>query len=100
MPGQLSTEDILRWLRSQREHPNAILAVEGTPWESPIKRLLEEDANKEIKAVIITHSETSTGVINDLKSINKEVKNHGKAIKTICSAKVISSTQNIGLILL
>ncbi len=44
------------------------------------KRILEKDADKKIKAVILTHSETSTGVINDLQAINKEVKNHGKAI--------------------
>ena len=41
---------------------------------------LEADTNKEIKAVIITHSETSTGVLNDLETINKYVKVHGKAL--------------------
>ncbi len=41
---------------------------------------LSADKNKEIKAVIITHSETSTGVINDLESINKAVKDHGEAL--------------------
>jgi len=44
------------------------------------KRILERDTDKKIKAVILTHSETSTGVINDLQAINNEVKNHGKAI--------------------
>ncbi len=44
------------------------------------KRILEKDTDKQIKAVILTHSETSTGVINDLQAINNEVKNHGKAI--------------------
>jgi len=44
------------------------------------KRILQGDTDKKIKAVILTHSETSTGVINDLQAINKEVKNHGKAI--------------------
>ena len=44
------------------------------------KKLLKEDTEKKFKAVILTHSETSTGVINDLKAINNEVKNHGKAI--------------------
>ncbi len=33
-----------------------------------------------IKAVILTHSETSTGVINDLRSIASYVKAHGTAI--------------------
>ncbi len=41
---------------------------------------LEADSNKEIKAVIITHSETSTGVLNDLETINKYVKAHGEAL--------------------
>jgi aspartate aminotransferase-like enzyme len=41
---------------------------------------LQADTNKEIKAVIITHSETSTGVINDLVAINSHVKAHGEAL--------------------
>jgi aspartate aminotransferase-like enzyme len=41
---------------------------------------LEADRNKEIKAVIITHSETSTGVLNDLETINRHVKAHGEAL--------------------
>ena len=41
---------------------------------------LEADTDKQIKAVIITHSETSTGVLNDLESINRHVKAHGEAL--------------------
>jgi aspartate aminotransferase-like enzyme len=41
---------------------------------------LEADTEKQIKAVIITHSETSTGVINDLETINRHVKAHGEAL--------------------
>ena len=44
------------------------------------EKVLLQDTNKQIKAVILTHSETSTGVINDLKSISKHVRNHGSAI--------------------
>jgi aspartate aminotransferase-like enzyme len=44
------------------------------------KAKLEADTDKKIKAVIITHSETSTGVLNDLETINKYVKAHGKAL--------------------
>jgi aspartate aminotransferase-like enzyme len=56
-----------------------------TPWGQALdpeafRTVLEADTNKEIKAVIITHSETSTGVINDLKTINQYVKNHGEAL--------------------
>ncbi len=38
---------------------------------------LSADTDKSIKAVIVTHSETSTGVINDLQTINQHVKAHG-----------------------
>jgi aspartate aminotransferase-like enzyme len=38
---------------------------------------LSADSDKSIKAVIVTHSETSTGVINDLQTINGHVKAHG-----------------------
>jgi aspartate aminotransferase-like enzyme len=45
-----------------------------------IRETLEGDKDKEIKAVILTHSETSTGVLNDLETINRHVKAHGKAL--------------------
>ena len=41
---------------------------------------LEADKNKQIKAVILTHSETSTGVLNDIETINGHVKAHGEAL--------------------
>jgi aspartate aminotransferase-like enzyme len=41
---------------------------------------LAADSDKSIKAVIITHSETSTGVLNDLAAINTAVKEHGEAL--------------------
>ncbi len=44
------------------------------------RQKLEADTNKEIKAVIVTHSETSTGVVNDLETINRHVKAHGQAL--------------------
>ena len=54
-------------------------------WGKPLnpddfKAALEADTAKEIKAVIITHSETSTGVLNDLEAINRHVKAHGALI--------------------
>lgn len=45
-----------------------------------IEAALDADPQKEIKAVVITHSETSTGVINDLKTIAQIVKAHGALI--------------------
>ncbi|MEO1210336.1 MAG: alanine--glyoxylate aminotransferase family protein, partial [Cyanobacteria bacterium J06638_20] len=60
------------------------LAIERitSEWGKPLdptefRRLLEADTDKSIKAVVITHSETSTGVLNDLETISKDVKAHG-----------------------
>ena len=54
-------------------------------WGQPLdpeafRSALEADSAKAIKAVILTHSETSTGVINDLESIARHVKAHGTAL--------------------
>ncbi|AFY62201.1 alanine--glyoxylate aminotransferase family protein [Synechococcus sp. PCC 6312] len=56
-----------------------------SPWGTPLnpddfKAALEADTAKTIKAVVITHSETSTGVLNDLEAINHHVKAHGALI--------------------
>ena len=73
-----------RWVKVAKAYGLNVTVVKAD-WGQPLdpnqfKKILEEDNNKTIKAVILTHSETSTGVINNLKSINNEVKNHGKAI--------------------
>ncbi|MBR8828161.1 MAG: alanine--glyoxylate aminotransferase family protein [Gomphosphaeria aponina SAG 52.96 = DSM 107014] len=53
----------------------------GKPLDTEVFReKLEGDKNKEIKGVIVTHSETSTGVLNDLETINKYVKAHGECL--------------------
>ncbi len=58
-----------------------IKAEWGKPLDPEVfKAKLEDDKDKTIKAVIVTHSETSTGVLNDLEAINKAVKNHGEAL--------------------
>ena len=58
-----------------------IKAEWGQPLDPEIFReKLEADKDKQIKAVIITHSETSTGVVNDLETINRHVKAHGQAL--------------------
>ncbi len=58
-----------------------IKAEWGQPLDPEVfRQKLEADSAKTIKAVIITHSETSTGVINDLETINRYVKAHGQAL--------------------
>ena len=42
-----------------------------------LKTRLAQDAKKEIKAVTIIHSETSTGVLNPVKDLISEVRQHG-----------------------
>jgi aspartate aminotransferase-like enzyme len=57
-------------------------------WGKPLdteqfREKLSADTEKKIKAVIITHSETSTGVLNDLETINRHVKEHGEALMIV-----------------
>jgi aspartate aminotransferase-like enzyme len=57
-------------------------------WGKPLdteqfREKLTADTEKKIKAVIITHSETSTGVLNDLETINRHVKEHGEALMIV-----------------
>ena len=60
---------------------DTITAEWGKPLDTEeFRAKLEGDTAKEIKAVIITHSETSTGILNDLETITKYVKNHGEAL--------------------
>ena len=73
-----------RWVKVAKAYGLEVKVVKAD-WGQPLdpnqfKKLLQEDNEGKIKAVILTHSETSTGVINDLKAINNEVKNHSKAI--------------------
>ncbi|MFB2924162.1 pyridoxal-phosphate-dependent aminotransferase family protein [Aerosakkonema funiforme] len=68
-------------------------------WGKPLdteqfREKLEADTEKQIKAVILTHSETSTGVINDLETINRHVKTHGEAL-IIVDAVTSLGTVNI-----
>ncbi len=73
-----------RWVKVAKAYGLDVEVIK-TEWGQPLKteafrELLEKDKSKEIKAVIITHSETSTGVINNLKEISKCVKEHGVAL--------------------
>jgi aspartate aminotransferase-like enzyme len=73
-----------RWAKVARAYGldvQEITAEWGKPLDTEaFKTALDADTNKDIKAVIITHSETSTGVLNDLETINRHVKAHGEAL--------------------
>lgn len=73
-----------RWAQLSQAYGLDVIKVEAE-WGQPLdpekfRAQLEADAGKQIKAVVVTHSETSTGVINDLETINRHVKAHGEAL--------------------
>ena len=73
-----------RWVKVARAYGlevDVVTAEWGHPLDTEAFRTsLEADTEKQIKAVILTHSETSTGVINDLETIARHVKAHGTAL--------------------
>ncbi len=76
-----------RWLKVAKEFGLEVIKIDsewGTPLDpEKFKKVLEEDTQKEIKAVILTHSETSTGVINDLKTISSYIRKHNAALSIV-----------------
>jgi NAD-reducing hydrogenase large subunit len=76
-----------RWVKVAKEFGLEVIKIDAE-WGTPLdpenfKTVLEKDDKKEIKAVILTHSETSTGVINDLKTISSYIRDHKKALSII-----------------
>jgi len=64
-----------RWAEISKAYGLNVEVI-SAEWGEPLdpeqfRQRLEADAEKEIKAVILTHSETSTGVLNDLETIKK-----------------------------
>jgi aspartate aminotransferase-like enzyme len=76
-----------RWAKLSKAFGLAVAEITaqwGQPLDPEVFRAqLEADTAKQIKAVIVTHSETSTGVLNDLATINQYVKNHGQALMIV-----------------
>ena len=73
-----------RWVKVARAYGLDVDVIKAE-WGQPLdpeafRTALEADTAKAIKAVILTHSETSTGVINNLETIARHVKNHGTAL--------------------
>ncbi len=73
-----------RWTKVAKAYGLNVEVIKS-PWGKPLnpesfKQILESDKNKDIRAVIMTHSETSTGVLNNLQAITQHVKEHGNAL--------------------
>jgi aspartate aminotransferase-like enzyme len=73
-----------RWVKVARAYGLDVQVIKA-PWGQPLdpeafRAALEADTAKAIKAVILTHSETSTGVINDLEAIAAHGRAHGTAV--------------------
>ncbi|MEM0980474.1 MAG: alanine--glyoxylate aminotransferase family protein [Cyanobacteria bacterium P01_H01_bin.58] len=73
-----------RWVKVCRAFGLNVDVIEAE-WGKPLstdefQAALAADTEKTIKAVIVTHSETSTGVLNDLKTITDHVKAHGETL--------------------
>ena len=76
-----------RWVKVAKEFGLEVIKIDSE-WGTPLnpeefKKILDEDQKKEIKAVILTHSETSTGVINDLETISKHIREHKTALSIV-----------------
>ncbi len=76
-----------RWVQVANTFGLEVIKIDSE-WGTPLnpddfKKILEEDKQKEIKAVILTHSETSTGVINDLETISSYIREHSTALSII-----------------
>ena len=76
-----------RWVKVAQEFGLEVIRI-YSEWGTSLnpeefKKVLEEDKKKEIKAVILTHSETSTGVINDLETISKHIRKHNTALSIV-----------------
>ncbi len=73
-----------RWVKVAKAYGLDVQVIKAD-WGQPLdpeafRAALEADTAKAIRAVILTHSETSTGVINDLKTIASHVRAHGTAL--------------------
>ena len=76
-----------RWVKVAEEYGLEVIKI-SSKWGTALnpeefKKILEQDKHKDIKAVILTHSETSTGVINDLETISSYIRAHNTALSIV-----------------
>lgn len=69
-----------RWVKICNRYGVEAEVISG-PWgeqadPKALENHLSNDKNGEIKAIFITHNETSTGVLNDVKALRKAAENH------------------------
>ncbi len=71
-----------------------VLSAEaGEPIDTAqVAERLQADSERAYKAVIVTHSETSTGVLNDLETIAKLTKAHGEALIIVDAVTSLGAT--------
>ena len=85
-----------RWVKLAHAYGLQVEVIRA-PWGQPLDpaafaAALEADVDKAIRAVILTHSETSTGVLNDLPSIAGHVKAHGEALTIVDCVTSLGAT--------
>ena len=85
-----------RWAEVAKAYSLEVEVI-SAEWGQPLdpeqfREKLEADTEKQIKAVILTHSETSTGVLNDLETINRYVKAHGEALIMVDTVTSLGAT--------
>lgn len=85
-----------RWAEVAQAY-NLNVEIITAEWGQPLdpekfREKLEADSEKQIKAVILTHSETSTAVLNDLETINRHVKAHGEALIIVDAVTSLGAT--------
>ena len=85
-----------RWVKLARAYGLQVEVIQAS-WGEPLNpaafaAALEADGDKTIRAVILTHSETSTGVLNDLQSIAGHVKAHGAALTIVDCVTSLGAT--------
>lgn len=73
-----------RWAKIAKTYGAEVETIAAEPGQAVSPATLEErlkqDTNKEIKVVTLTHSETASGVANDIKSMAKIIKDHGALV--------------------
>lgn len=83
-----------RWAQISKAYGLDVQIIKAE-WGEPLdpNEFAEElkNSDKKVKAVIITHSETSTGVLNDLEAINKIVKDNSDALMIVDAVTSLGS---------